>query len=179
MYTYRQTKTWLHNQDPGLPPSPATTPTPRPRPQTLFPGPRQMRTESPHVLLSGIVASVGISPLFFLTQIACGTKGTGAWIIYTVNIRQVVVYLNSSLLGWEIPWQLLRQLGNLQDLSSQPPTWPRGSQNPDSLPPPPQLTFPRLPLTVPSLSPSLISSLPLILSPSLYPASKTGPVHLL
>lgn len=137
-----------------------------------------MRTESPHVLLSGIVTSVGISPFFFLTQIACGTKGTRAWIIYTVNIRQVVVYLNSSLLGWEIPWQRLRQLGNLQDLSFQPPTWPRGSQSPDSLNPP-QLTFPRLPLSLPSLRPSLISSSPLILSPSLYPTSKTGPVHLL
>lgn len=137
-----------------------------------------MRTESPCLTIWDSGFCWNLPPFFFLTQIACGTKGTGAWIIYTVNIRQVVVYLNSSLLGWEIPWQLLRQLGNLQDLSSQPPTWPRGSQSPDSLNPP-QLTFPRLPLSLPSLRPSLISSSPLILSPSLYPTSKTGPVYLL
>lgn len=60
---------------------------------------------------SGTTASVRFlpPPPSFLTQIACGTKGAGTWIIYTVNIKQLVVYLNSSLLSREIPWQTLRQ----------------------------------------------------------------------
>lgn len=82
---------------------------PRPRPQPLLPGALvEENIESPKPRdLGWWLLSDPALPLS--TQIACGTKELGIWIIYTVNIKQLVVYLNSSLLGREIPGKTLRQ----------------------------------------------------------------------
>lgn len=76
-YVYLQTDGRLGCKTKSLFCLPPRLPPPHPAPDLKLcsPGARQMRTESPHVLLSGIVASVGISPSLFPDTNSLWNKG--------------------------------------------------------------------------------------------------------